>query len=182
MASPQTLSDADRRTIARWAADCADRVLPLFDAEPSAVEAVRDAVVRARAFSRGESTAAEEIAKRMIAVRAAGAATTPAGAAAARSAAQASGVAHLAAHALGAAAYAIKAVSLAQPSRPEAVPEEIRWQLEHLTVDERSVLRRLPPLGADSSGPLGFGLLSRGLLGSTIRQIQADVGCDEAVE
>lgn len=182
VASIQTLGDADRRTIARWAAACAERVLPLFDADAAAVEQVHDAVARTRAYSRGESTAAEEIAKRMIAVKAAGRATTPAGAAAARSAAQASGVAHLAAHALGAAAYAVKAVSLANPDRPEAEQEEIRWQLEHLTADERAVLRRLPPVGASSSGPLGAGLLSRGLLGSAIRQIQAEVGRDEAAE
>lgn len=29
MASPQTLDDADRRLVALWAADCAERVLPL---------------------------------------------------------------------------------------------------------------------------------------------------------
>lgn len=176
MTSPQTLSDADRRIIARWAAACADRVLPLVDAEATAVEAVHDAVARTRAYARGESTAAEEIAQRMIAVKAAGKATTPAGAAAARSAAQASGVAHLAAHALGAAAYAVKAVSLAHPDRSEAVDAEVHWQLEHLTDDERAVLRRLPALGGNSSGPLGPGLLSRGILGEAIRRIQAEVG------
>ncbi len=33
MPSPQTLSEADRRLVALWAADCAERVLPLFEAE-----------------------------------------------------------------------------------------------------------------------------------------------------
>jgi hypothetical protein len=32
MASPQTLSEADRRIVAVWAADCAERVLWLFEA------------------------------------------------------------------------------------------------------------------------------------------------------
>ncbi|OMH35058.1 putative immunity protein [Tersicoccus sp. Bi-70] len=181
MASIQTLSDADRRTIARWAAACAERVLPLVDVEPAALDQVHDAVTRTRAYSAGESTAAEKIAQRMIAVKAASRASTPAGAAAARSAAQASGVAHLAAHALGAAAYAVKAVSLAHPGSPEAEQAEIRWQLEHLTADERAVLRRLPALGADSSGPLGPGLLARGILGDVIRRIQAEVGSGDAV-
>lgn len=180
MPSIQTLTDEDRRTIARWAIACAERVLPLFDAGPEASGTLADAVARTWAYSAGQSSAAEEIRKRLLAVKAADAATTPAGTAAARAVGQASAVAHMGAHALGAAAYAVKAVSLASPDRPEAVQEEIRWQLSHLADSERSVLRRLPPLGADSSGPLGAGLLSRGVLGSTIREIQAQVGTTPA--
>ncbi|WP_396157306.1 putative immunity protein [Arthrobacter sp.] len=172
MASLQTLSDPDRRTAARWAVCCAQHVLPLFDGDAMSKEQVLDALARAGAYSRGESSAAEEIGKRMAAVKAAGAAATPAGAAAARSVAQAAAVAHMGAHALGAAAYAAKAVALANPGRPERVQEEIRWQLEQLTPEERAVLRRLPPLGADTSGPLGAGLLSSGILGTAIREIQ----------
>lgn len=176
MVSIQTLSDGDRRMIARWAVACAERVLPLFEADAEASGAIDDAVARTRAYSRGQSTAAEEISKRMVAVKAANAATTPAGAAAARAVAQASAVAHMGAHALGAAAYAVKAVSLASPDQPEAAQEEIRWQLAHLDEGERQVLRQLPPIGAEPGGPLGPGLLSRGMLGSTIREIQACVG------
>ena len=33
MGSVQTLSEAERRIVAMWAADCAERVLPLFEAE-----------------------------------------------------------------------------------------------------------------------------------------------------
>ncbi len=170
MTSIQTLSDADRRTVARWAAACAGRVLPLFDAEPVALEQVRGAYARTLAYAAGESSAAAEIRLRRVAVKAAGAATTPAGAAAARAVAQASAVAHLAAHALGAAAYAVKAVSI---DRPDGVESEIRWQLAELTDEERAALRKLPALGTDSAGPLGGGLLAGGILGSTIRQIQA---------
>ena len=81
----------------------------------------------------------------MIAVKAAGAATTPAGAAAARSVGQAAAVAHLAAHALGA-------------------------------DGQRAALQRLPAVGTDTGGPLGPGLLAGGLLGETIRAIQAQTG------
>lgn len=80
------------------------------------------------------------------------------------------------AHALGAAAYATKAVALAHPDQQEAVQEEIRWQVAQLSERERSALRLLPQLGVDSSGPLGVGLLSRGILGATIREIQAQIG------
>lgn len=72
--------------------------------------------------------------------------------------------------------YAAKAVALAHPGRPEAVQAEMRWQIGDLTEREREALRRLPALGTDSSGPLGDGLLSRGVLGSVIRQIQTGIG------
>ncbi|WP_205054082.1 putative immunity protein [Arthrobacter luteolus] len=175
MASLQTLSDPDRRIAARWAVECAQHVLPLFEADALSKEQLFDALARAGAYSRGESTAADEIGKRLTAVKAAGAATTPAGAAAARSVAQAAAVAHMGAHALGAAAYAAKAVSLDNPGQPELVQEEIRWQLEQLTANEQAVLRLLPPLGSDASGPLGAGLLSSGILGAAIREIQVQI-------
>lgn len=79
------------------------------------------------------------------------------------------------AHALGAAAYAAKAAGLAAPDRTEAVHDEISWQLERMTDETRSALRKLPLLGEDSSGPLGAGLLASGILGSIIREIQAAI-------
>jgi hypothetical protein len=173
MASPQALSEADRRLVAMWAADCAERVLALFEAEAPSDDRPRDAIARARAFGRGELDAAGEIRRRFVAGRAAQAVSSPASVAAARAAAQASGVAHMGAHALGAAAYAAKAVGLAAPDRSTAAAEEIAWQLEHMTAQVRAALATLPPLGEDSAGPLGSGLLAEGVLGSTIRQLQA---------
>ncbi len=175
MTTPQGMTDADRRTVAVWAADCAERVLPLFEAEAEAPDdaRARDAIVRARAFARGELTAADEIRRRFVAGRAAHSATSPAGVAAARSAAQAAGVAHMGAHALGAAAYAAKAAGLAHPDTPDARAIEVRWQLAALSPAAVVALRRLPPLGTDSAGPLGPGLLASGTLGEVIREIQA---------
>ena len=167
--SPQSLGETDRRLVADWAADCAERVLPLFESEVPNDDRPRDAIARARAFSRGELDAAGEIRRRFVAGRAAAAAGSPAAVAAARSAAQAAGVAHMGAHALGAAAYAVKAASLASDS----AAEEMAWQLSKLSPDARSALRRLPLLGANNAGPLGPGLLSTGILGSTIRELQA---------
>ena len=175
MASSQTLSEADRRIVAMWAADCAEHVLGLFEAEAPDDDRPRDAIARARAFGRGELGAAEEIRRRFVAGRAAQSVTSPAAVAAARSAAQASGVAHMGAHALGAAAYAVKAAAAAAPDRPETVDEEIRRHLDHLSAEARAALARLPLLGEDHAGPLGSGLLASGVLGSIIRRIQADV-------
>jgi hypothetical protein len=79
------------------------------------------------------------------------------------------------AHALGAAAYAAKAAGLAAPYRPEAVRDEISWQLRHMSAPARTALRQLPPVGENSSGPLGPGLLASGLLGRIIRDLQASL-------
>ena len=77
------------------------------------------------------------------------------------------------AHALGAAAYAVRAISLADPDRPEAADDEIRWQLRQMPAEVRAALRTLPPVGENSSGPLGPGLLSSGQLGTIVRKLQA---------
>jgi hypothetical protein len=135
----------------------------------------RDAIARARAFGRGELDAADEIRQRFVAGRAAQAVQHPAAIAAARSAAQAAAVAHMGAHALGAAAYAAKAAALSNPDQPAAADDEVTWQLRQVTDEQRVALRRLPLLGEDTAGPLGPGLLDSGLLGTTIRRIQADL-------
>ena len=174
MASAQALSEQDRRVVAGWAAACAERVLPLFEAEAEAEaagdERPREAIARARAFARGELDAAGEIRRRFVANRAAQAVRDPAARAAAWSAGQASGVAHMGAHALGAAAYAAKAAELAEG---EGGATEIAWQLEQLTDPVRAALKRLPLLGTDPAGPLGAGLLASGALGANIRTLQS---------
>lgn len=173
MGSPQALSEIDRRVVASWAADCAERVLTIFESESPADSRPRDAIARTRAFARGELSAAGEIRRRFVAGRAAHGVTTPPAIAAARAAAQAAGVAHMGAHALGAAAYAAKAAGLSRPDQVDAVRDEIRWQLEQLSPEARTALRQLPLLGEDASGPLGPGLLSRGVLAANIRALQA---------
>lgn len=173
MPSPQSLSEPDRRLLAAWAADCAERVLPLFEAENADDPRPRDAIARARAFARGELTAAGEIRRRFVAGRAAHAVTSPAAIAAARAAAQASGVAHMGAHALGAAAYAAKAAGLDPDAASSADDDEVEWQVGHASPAVVAALHLLPPLGEDSAGPLGAGLLASGELGRHIRTIQA---------
>lgn len=173
MPSPQSLDDADRRLVAAWAADCAERVLGLFEAEAPGDDRPRDAIARARAYARGERDAAGEITRRFVAGRAAHAVTGAAAIAAARSAAQAAGVAHMGAHALGAAAYAVVAADAAAPGSFDA---EIDGQLALLAPDAREALRLLPPVGHDVSGPLvAGGLLARGRLGEAIARIQAQL-------
>lgn len=170
--SPQTLSETDRRIVAAWAADCAERVLGVFAAE-AGDSRPREALARTRAFARGELGVADEIRRRFENAGAARGVSAPAAAAAARAAGQAAAIPHMGAHALGAAAYAAKAAGLAAPDRPDAVSKEVRWQLGHMSAEVRAALRQLPPVGENRSGPLGPGLLASGLLGTIIRDLQA---------
>jgi hypothetical protein len=167
MASPQALDDADRRLVAAWAAECAERVLALFEAEAPGDDRPRDAIARARAYARGELDAAGEIKRRFVAGRAAHAVTGAPAVAAARSAAQAAGVAHMGAHALGAAAYAAVAADAAIPGSFDG---EIDGQLALLAPDARGAApapgrrwRCIGPAGrgwSAGAGPSGRGDLA----------------------
>src|SRR5690349_5348261 len=148
--SPQTLSEADRRLVAAWAADCVERVLGLFQAEAPDDDRPRALIARTRAFARGELSTSEEIRRRFAGGVGAGDVKAPAAVATARAAGQAVAICHMGAHALGAAAYAVKAAGLADPDRQEAVEDEIRWQLDHMSEDVRAALRALPPIGENS--------------------------------
>lgn len=173
MQSPQTLSESDRRRVAEWAADCAERVLGLFEVQAPDDDRPRALIARTRAFARGELSTGEEIRRRFVGGVGAGEVNNPAAKAAARAAGQAVATCHMGAHALGAAAYAAQAVLLSDPDRPEILQDEIHWQLDHMTEEVRAALRALPPVGQNRSGPLGPGLLTSGQLGSIIRQLQA---------
>lgn len=170
--SPQTLTEADRRIVAAWAADCAEHVVWIFEAEVADDDRPREAIARARAFARGELSTSEGIATRFVGLAAARGVGVAA-AAAARAAGHAAAVPHMGAHALGAAACAVKAVDLHDPGNPEAARDEIEWQLAQLSDAARAGLRRLPPLGENRSGPLGPGLLTQGVLAVAVRELQS---------
>jgi hypothetical protein len=145
----------------------------LFEAEAPDDDRPRALIAPTRAFARGELRTAEEIRRRFAGGVGTKYVNAPAAAAAARAAGQAVAVCHMGAHALGAAAYAAKAAGLAEPDRPEAVDEEIRWQLDHMAAQVRDALRTLPHVGQNRSGPLGPGLLASGQLGTIVRALQA---------
>jgi hypothetical protein len=136
-----TLEDDHHRLLALWAAECAEHVLPLFEAEQPDDVRPRRAIEHARAWVRGEVTMSEA---RTSAGKANAAARHLSGAArhAAFAAAQAAVVAHVAAHELGAAAYAIKAVRAVAPKGEEerAGREECRWQRERLPEEIRELV------------------------------------------
>lgn len=159
-----TLSEDDRRVLAVWAADCAERTLSLFEAKAPGDGRPREAIDGVRAFARGEMRIGPVRALSARAHAAAREVGDPAAVAAARAAGHAAGTAHMAAHARGAAAYAAKAAGLAAPGDPNAVAAEATWQRNHAPPSVREVLRRLP-------APTR----SAGELGALIRDLHASV-------
>ena len=128
-----TLTDADHRLLALWAAACAEHVLDLFESVRPGDPRPRQAIDLARAWVRGEVAMMRS---RAGAGHANAAARDLVGAPrhAAYAAAQAAAVAHVAAHELGAAAYAIKAARAAASGGDGASAGrlECRWQRDQL--------------------------------------------------
>jgi hypothetical protein len=134
-----TLTDADHRRLALWAATCAEHVLHLFEDEQPSDARPRAAIDAARAWARGEMAMMEARARGGHAM---GAARPLRGAArhAAYSAGQAACVGHVAEHDLGAAAYAIRAVAAANPDVPDAGRAERDWQRSVLDPSIRALV------------------------------------------
>jgi len=128
-----TLTDANHRLLALWAATSAEHVLELFESARPGDPRPRYAVEQARAWARGEVSMSESRAAGGHANAAARDLTGPARWAA-FAAGQAGVAAHVAAHELGAAAYAIKAASAAAPDGESETARrlECQWQRDQL--------------------------------------------------
>ncbi len=115
----------DHRTLALWAADCADHVLAAFEDPRPDDDRPRRAIAAARAWARGELSVADVRAAAFAAHDAAREAEgRPAAVAAARAAAHAASTGHVAIHASHAADYARKAVE----ARRGPATMEKTWQ------------------------------------------------------
>lgn len=136
-----TLTDEDHHRLALWAAECADHVLPLFEASRPDDPRPREAVAAARAWVRGELAMMQA---RSAGGHAMGAARDLRGAPrfAAYAAGQAAVVAHVAEHDLGAAAYAIKAAVAGAPAdqADDVRRAECRWQRDRLPIEVRDLV------------------------------------------
>jgi hypothetical protein len=136
-----TLQDFQHHLLAEWAADCAQHVLHVFEANRPNDERPRRAIELVRAWARGEITMSQA---RAAGGHAMAAARGLSGAAryAAFAAGQAAVVAHVAAHELGAAAYAIKAAREAAPDghAEEAGRLECKWQRAQLPREIRDLV------------------------------------------
>jgi hypothetical protein len=136
-----TLTDADHRLLALWAAACAEHVLHHFEAVQPDDPRPRRAIQAVRAWARGE---VRMMHSRALGGSAMAAARPLTGAArhAAYAAGQAGVTAHVAAHELGAAAYAIKAARAAAPKGEEDAAGilECRWQRAQLPIEIRALV------------------------------------------
>lgn len=128
MGSPLTGTEDERRELAQWAAECVERVLPLFEARRSFDSRPRVALEAALAFARGSIRVGAARQAALGAHAAARSVGDPAARSAARAAAHAAATAHLGGHARHAAEYAVKAVHASAPGDPTAEVREKEWQ------------------------------------------------------
>lgn len=152
------------RDIAGYAAECAQRVLPIFARDTPDDPRPRDAIHAALAFSRGGNRTAALRAIAMAAHRAARAARTSAAVAAARAAGHAAAAAHLhplaratqVKHILGAAACAARAAELDAGDDRSVGAESLDWAFQHAPSAVVAVLKRHPaaPTGGGRVGQL----------------------------
>jgi hypothetical protein len=122
---PLTLTK--HRQLAAWAADCAEHVLPLFEAV-SDDPAPRTAIELGRAWSRGAIKTGAAMNAAVACHAAARSVKDNAAIAAARAAGQAVATAHFAEHSLGPVVYGLKAVAAAGKS----VDRERAWQIKRV--------------------------------------------------
>jgi len=122
----ELLNNRDKVSLAVWAADCAEHVLPLFERHRPEDDRPRKAIEAARAFARGEIRVGVARKAALAAHAAARDCTNDAARAAARAAGHAAATAHSARHALGPVMYASKAAGFA------ASAAEREWQSRRL--------------------------------------------------
>lgn len=135
VAAVKKYSVDDQRIMASWAADCAERVLPLFDRVHPTDRRPRDAIDACRRWVDTGVFSMVDIRGASLAAHAAARSATGDDPAcfAARAAGQAVATAHVPQHAFGGSYYALKALAAANPQDAEtAVRDEHEWQMNRL--------------------------------------------------
>ena len=137
----------DQRSLAIWAADCAERVLPLFEREHPEDDRPRKAIEECRTWVRTGVFRMADIRGASLASHAAArdARENEAACLAAHAAGQAVATAHVPQHAYGSAYYALKAVEATDPVTAEVrVARERSWQARRLPENLREdMMQRL---------------------------------------
>ncbi len=126
----------DHFALGRWAAECAERVLPIFEQKYPTDERPRVATRILRDWTDTGDFKMAAIRRASLSAHAAARQVSAADLAAcyaARAAGQAVATAHVPTHALGAALYALKAISTSHPANLTAViASEYTWQTDHV--------------------------------------------------
>ena len=140
------------RVIGGWAADCAERALPVYEAQTGADSRPRAAIEGIRVFAGGGKRAALLRSLALDALAAAREIGDPAAAAAARAAGFAASSAythplvdvHQTKHIIGPGAHAALAVELDHSGDMAIGNSEIRWAIDHAPAKVRQVLQQMP--------------------------------------
>ncbi len=154
-----TLGLESLRAIGSWAADCAERALPVFEKNAGSDTSPHAAIEGIRLFASGGKRTAKLRSLAMAAHAAAREADDPAAAAAARTTGFAAASAYThplvdvqqTKHILGPAAYAALALELDYAGDPNISDGEVRWAIEHVTSEVREVLLHMPARQAGKS-------------------------------
>jgi len=142
-----TLARADHLFLARWAADCAERVLFLFTQQGEDIRPQR-AIETARAWADGAVKAGAAMKASLAAHAAAREARGRAAIAAARAAGHAVATAHASDHSMGALLYAMKALEAAGELSAAELELQLRKLPSHLLAPVSTGIHvRLKPLG-----------------------------------
>src|SRR5512137_1206229 len=133
------------RALGSWAADCAERALPVYEKQAEADSRPRAALEGIRVFAAGGKRTAQLRSLSLAAFSAAREVNDPAAAAAARAAGLAASSAYThpladvqqTKHIVGPAAYAALALELNQRSAHSIGDDEVIWAIEHVTPEVR---------------------------------------------
>jgi len=140
-------SKQDQRSLAAWAADCAERVLPFFEKAYPKDTRPREAIKACRRWIRTGVFKMADIRMASLGAHAAArkAKDNRKACFEARAAGKAVASAHVPQHAYGGAYYALKAVSAADPVNAEIkAAKELEWQAKHVPARlRREVLKRV---------------------------------------
>jgi hypothetical protein len=140
------------RLLGRWAADCAERVLPIYEERKQGDTRPRDAINGIRVFSEGGKRPAKLRVLALDAYRASLETNDPAASAAAQAAslAAASAFTHplvdvqQTKHILGPAAYAALAMEIKNHNDPLFGNAEVRWAMETVPKEICEILLQMP--------------------------------------
>jgi hypothetical protein len=140
-------SREDQRSLATWAADCAERVLPFFEKAYPGDDRPRKAIEECRIWVRTGVFRMADIRGASLAAHAAAreAKEDEAACFAAHAAGQAVATAHVSQHAYGGAYYALKAIAAVDPATAEVkIDRERSWQSRHLPENIREeIMKRI---------------------------------------
>lgn len=147
-----SLSLESLRSLGSWAADCAERALPVYEEYANSDSRPRAAIEGIRVFAGGGRRTAQLRSLALAAFSAAQDAEDPAAAAAARAAGLAASSAYThpladvqqTKHIVGPAAYTALALELNQDGDSSTGDHEVNWAVEHVTPEVREILLQMP--------------------------------------